>query len=66
MDPGRGAFLAPYFVRGLPAVPLAGVPYRFGPDLLLAALALAETITLTASVVPTWRLAVRPPLEARP
>ena len=66
VGPGRGAFLAPYFVRGLPVVPLAGVPYRFGPDLLLAALALAETITLTASVVPTWRLAVRPPLEARP
>jgi len=66
VGPGRGVFLAPYFVRGLPVVPVAGVPYRFGPDLLLAAVALAETITLSASVVPTWRLAVRPPLEVRP
>ena len=66
VGPARGAFLASYFVRGLPAVPVAGPPYRFGPDLLLAAVALCETIALTATLVPTWRLAVRPPLEGAP
>ncbi|WP_025324031.1 ABC transporter permease [Deferrisoma camini] len=64
VGPGRGAFLAPYFVRGLPPVPLAGLPYRFGPALLLAAVVLSETLVLTAALVPTWRLARRPPLEA--
>ncbi len=66
VGPARGAFLAPYFVRGLSAVPLAGPPYRFGPDLLLAVVALSEAIALTATLVPTWRLAVRPPLEGGP
>ncbi|GAB6061818.1 ABC transporter permease [Deferrisoma palaeochoriense] len=60
---GKAAFLAPCFVRGLPSVPLAGPPYRFGLDLLLTAVMLSQALVITAALVPTWWLARRPPLE---
>jgi hypothetical protein len=55
--------LAAYFVADLGAFPDARIPARFTAPMLIAAVALGVTVTLSGSLWTTWRTARTRPIE---
>lgn len=55
--------LATYFVADLGAFPEARIPARFTPAMLIAAVALGVTVTLSGSLWTSWRTARTRPIE---
>lgn len=60
----NGFFIAKLFISGIGALPAFPVPSRFLPLPFLAALCVALGVTMTGSLITTWRTAVVPPAEA--
>lgn len=60
----NGLLIAKLFIPGIGALPPFPVPSRFLPMPFFAALTIALAVTMTGSLITTWRTAVVPPAEA--
>ncbi len=59
----NGFLIAKLFIPGIGDLPSFPVPSRFLPLPLFAALCIALAVTMTGSLITTWRTAVVPPAE---
>jgi ABC-type lipoprotein release transport system permease subunit len=60
----NGLLIAKLFIPGIGALPPFPVPSQFLPLPFFAALTIALAVTMTGSLITTWRTAVVPPAEA--